>query len=105
MSTYKNLTIAEHIALGNKLKVVWSALSVSATSFPKNSPITQASRRAEKAMLSLKSRLDDEICRLVKREQDPRHLAIKVYYGSQLVENAGPHESHDAFAGWAREER
>jgi hypothetical protein len=96
------LTIAEHVAFGNALKAAWHAKSEVEGKFPKSSRASKAACRLEKALLALKSALDDEVCRLVEREGDPRSLATSVYYGPPLVTDTKHVDAKDAFAGWGR---
>ena len=103
---YEHLTIEDHVALGNKLKAAWQAVGRVYPAFRKSDHTYRAAKRTEKALLSLKCALDDEVCRLVRQERDPRRLATKVYYGRPFVENAERnHDAHDAFAEWVQEQQ
>jgi hypothetical protein len=102
---YEHLTIEDHVELGNKLKAAWLVALRVRGAFPKAHRAYRAAWRTEKALLSLKCALDDEVCRLVRQEQDPRHLTTQVYYGSPFVKDATCDDAHDAFAGWTQMER
>lgn len=99
---YKPLTIKEHVALGNAIKTAWNAVIHVPCNFPKASRVSARARRAEKALLALKSALDEDICRLVRQQHDPRHLATRVYYGPPFVKSVEHTDPQDAFAGWVQ---
>ncbi len=99
---YERFTIQDHVTLGNQLKAAWQAQGQVLRAFPKNSRASQVARRLERSLSVLKSALDDEICRLVKQEQDPRHMATKVYYGAPFIEQLPEgQDPQDAFARWS----
>lgn len=92
------MTVVDHIALGNTIKAMWDANGVVICRHGKTSRETQAARRVEKALLTLKCRLDSEVCALTQNS-DPRNLATHVYYGRPMV-RCEPADSTDAFDGW-----
>ena len=98
-------TLEEHIACGNAIKAAVAQLrQVIMRPRARTSRAVRAAVRAERALLRLRSELDDEVCRLVSRRDDPRGLTTTVYYGEPLVpdDTVNP---QDAFDGWRQAER
>src|SRR5688572_24185158 len=97
------LTVAEHVALGNALKVAYRATLDVRTAFPSTSRIARAAERMQTALGTLQSQLDTDVCALVPLSADPRKMATKVYYGPPFIESHGD-DPNDAFAAWERME-
>lgn len=97
--TYEGMTLVKHVETGNRLKAAYRAALDVLTSFPKSSPQARVARRLEANLLSLKSKLDGDVCRMVPRSRDPRNLAIRVYYGEPFTPS-GRTDPADVFAEW-----
>lgn len=100
-----NVTIRDHVALGNALKSARDAAQRVRLEFSKSSYPSRAAKRVESALISLQSALDDEVCALVPVSRDPRRLATAIYYGTPVVDTDGERDPDDAFAGWTTSDR
>lgn len=98
-------TVDEHVECGAGLKAARDASVFRLLNyFYKSSRAGQALRRVDKALLTLRSTLDDELLRLVPREKDPRNLATRVYFGdARFVRRTPTGNRHDAFDNWEAE--
>ncbi len=96
------MTVAEHVALGNALKIAKSAMVTVRRTRASVSRAYKASLRIDRALLSVQCELDDEVCRAVRA--DPQGLATRVYYGELFV--AQPlADPADTFDGWMQPDR
>lgn len=100
-----DLTIRDHIVLGNLLKDAREAyLALVSAARPKSSKLSSAIRSGLKDIEQLRWQLEDRLFgTVVLHRRDPRGLVTRVYYGeARLVRSADPgaRADNDAFAGW-----
>jgi len=101
----RELTVSDHIFLGNLLKDARDAyLALLPAAHPKSSKLSRAINRGLKTIEQLRYLLEDCVAELVPHPHDPRGLLTQVYYGEgRLVrsDDDGEPAGNDAFAGWA----
>ena len=90
------MTIAQHLELGGRLVDARHAIMAAL-----NTRASAAARRALRNLETVQSELDSEICAMTAKN-DPRNLAIAVYYGKLVPNSATAGAADDAFAGWGR---
>jgi hypothetical protein len=89
---YEEMTLEEHVELGEQLKGFSRGLAHRLNSFPAKSPQYQALRRAEKALLTLRSVMDSEVCRRIPMGSplEQRWEPTRFYFGDLHPDKLDP---------------
>lgn len=85
MKLYPRFSLEQHIATGLTIRAAIDKTRKIQTHFPKSSTATRAATRAYHALDQLRAVLDNEVCHLIPKEQDPRNVVTHVYYGTPLT--------------------
>jgi hypothetical protein len=100
--TKRNLTVAQHVALAQRVMAARDTIHDVLDLFPRDSRHGRAAWTIYRKLDTVRSGLDSVVYDLTAG-CDPRNLAPTVYYGKGLVsdpDTAQTSTTKDAFAGW-----